>query len=289
MFALPGVGGARIYSKRSTKCPQEKVEATTDKKPDLTSNTKHDYDQLAGLSASVQSYFSSGEFSDLTICTINQEFKVHRLVVCGQSEYFSRMFKRDWVETTESLVRFEDDDPEAIQAMIQFMYGIDYDSSNSGDGRPCPLLFAVKMYQVADKYAVPRLQQRAKKSFQTIAKTCWQMDDFSTAIAEAYRCTTKTDRSLRDPLVEISREHIDELRNKDEFQKVLEETTGFAADLVQSMAQSKATTVSLSAKKYRCPSCSSIWDPEVHDRQPKESCPYCGWMRTIRTPFIIEV
>ncbi|PWY74523.1 hypothetical protein BO94DRAFT_424171, partial [Aspergillus sclerotioniger CBS 115572] len=200
-------------------------------------------------------YLSSGEFSDLTICTINQEFKVHRLVLCGQSEYFSRMLKRDWVETTEKLVRFDDDDPEAIRAMIQFMYGIDYNKSGGDDGHACPLLFAVKMYQIADKYAVPRLQQQAKKTFETLAKTCWEMDYFSTVIAEAYRCTTKSDRSLRDPLVEISREHIDELREKDEFQKVLEEATGFAADLVHNMAQSNAKAPSYTSRRYRCPSC----------------------------------
>lgn len=41
-------------------------------------------------------FFNSSKFTDLTIQTTDGEFKVHKLVVCGQSEWFSRMCDREW-------------------------------------------------------------------------------------------------------------------------------------------------------------------------------------------------
>ncbi|KUL81280.1 hypothetical protein ZTR_10828, partial [Talaromyces verruculosus] len=183
------------------------------------------------LGASIKSYLLSAQFSDLTIRTIDQEFKVHRLVVCGQSEYFSRLYKGKWTEANENDIALQDDDPCAIQAMIHFMYGFDYDSSGSEHSRASPMLFNVKVYQIADKFVVPQLKQKAKEKFETIVQTCWKMDDFPVAIAEAYTCTPKTDRGLREPLVKISMDHMDELLKKDAFVDVLENTIGFSSDL----------------------------------------------------------
>lgn len=66
------------------------------------------------------------------------------------------------------------------------MYGFEYDSSGSDLGRVSPMLFNIKVYQVADKFEVPQLKQKAKDKFETIARTCWEMDDYPIAISEAY-------------------------------------------------------------------------------------------------------
>lgn len=49
--------------------------------------------------------------------------------------------------------------------MIHFMYGFEYDSSGSDHGRVSPMLFNVNVYQIADKYGVPKLKDRAKEKF----------------------------------------------------------------------------------------------------------------------------
>ncbi|CRG90850.1 hypothetical protein PISL3812_07896 [Talaromyces islandicus] len=226
------------------------------------------------LGASIKSYLLSGQFSDLTIRTIDQEFKVHRLVVCGQSEYFSRLYKGEWTETNTNDIPLHDDDPGAIQAMIHFMYGFDYDSSGSEHSRASPMLFTVKVYQVADKYAVPQLKQKAKEKFETIVQTCWQMDDFPVAIAEAYKCTLKTDQGLREPLVRISMEHMDTLLKNEAFVDVLENTTGFASELATILAKKKVANPK--AKGYRCPGCSSKWMVDTSAGQNVTYCIGCG-------------
>ena len=40
--------------------------------------------------------FFSSRFSDMTIITTARKFKVHKVVICGQSKYFSRLFNHNW-------------------------------------------------------------------------------------------------------------------------------------------------------------------------------------------------
>lgn len=40
--------------------------------------------------------FDSSKYSDLIIRCEDREFKVHRIVVCGQSKYFSKICDGDW-------------------------------------------------------------------------------------------------------------------------------------------------------------------------------------------------
>lgn len=165
--------------------------------------------------------------------------------------------------------------------MIHFMYGFDYDSSGSDDSRTSPMLFNVKVYQIADKYVIPHLKQRAQEKFETIVATCWQMDDFPATIAEAYKCTLKTDRGLRDPLVKASTEHIKELQKNDGFQNVLENTVGFATELALNLAQ---RNVPNSGTKYRCPSCSAQWITS----NKQQYCPGCGSSYSNWKPYIVR-
>ncbi|CRG91090.1 hypothetical protein PISL3812_08138 [Talaromyces islandicus] len=184
------------------------------------------------LTTSIQDFFNSSRFSDLTIVTKDQEFKVHKLIVCALSDYFSRLFENNWKETTENVVRLDEDEPRSVEAMIHFMYGFSYDSSGSDRGRVSPMLFNVKVYQVGDKYSVPKLKEEAREKFITAVKACWEMDDFPVAITEAYSTTPREDRGLRDPLVQTSLEHLDVLLKNEEFKHVLRNILEFAADLI---------------------------------------------------------
>ena len=136
--------------------------------------------------------------------------------------------------------------------MIHLMYGFDYDSSGSDHSRVSPMLFNVNVYQVADKYGVPNLKERAKEKFEKIIETCWEMDDFPLTITEAYSSTPKTDRGLRDPFIRTALKHIEHLLKTEDFVQVLEETVGFSADIFQ-YSISQSTNPSLT--KYRCSNC----------------------------------
>ncbi|EAW06333.1 BTB/POZ domain protein [Aspergillus clavatus NRRL 1] len=225
------------------------------------------------LTAGIQEFvfFRSSIFSDLKIISKDQEFKVHRLIICGQSAYFARLFNHNWKEVEESVVRLEDDDPRAVEAMINFLYGFDYNSIGRDRERVSPMLFHAKVYQVGDKYDVPKLKEQARTEFAAAIQTDWDMDDFPLAIAGAYSTTPSGDRGLRDPLVDTSLGNISALLEKEGFIQVLRETVGFAADLVQK--QNNPSRM----KRYRCLICCKEW--EMLKSEFANRCPFCGKRR----------
>ncbi|KMU74568.1 hypothetical protein CISG_04275 [Coccidioides immitis RMSCC 3703] len=161
-----------------------------DQKPSVYGPTKENLKRYG--------YGLNSQFADLTIRVADEEFKVHKVVVCGQSEFFSRMFSSDWKENVNNEVKLGEVDPSAVEAMIHFMYGIDYDSSGSGRGRVSPVFFNTQVYALAEEYEVQKLKQLAKEKFATSVRACWDMDDFPPVIVEVYNTTPSADRGLRD-------------------------------------------------------------------------------------------
>ncbi|KAJ5514849.1 hypothetical protein N7463_004401 [Penicillium fimorum] len=176
--------------------------------------------------------YPTGMFSDLTIYTTDQALKVHRLVVCGRSEVFCRFFS-NVPNDSKHAHEFEikDEHPRAVEAMIRSFYGLHYDI-NLSHSQMCPMLFNVKVYSLADKFEVEYLKIQAKLTFVTLAQENWNSDQFLTAAFEVYKTTPKSDRGLRDVVVAVCQKYRKDLREKERFQKLLEETPGLATDVV---------------------------------------------------------
>ncbi|EEH06202.1 BTB/POZ domain-containing protein [Histoplasma capsulatum G186AR] len=208
---------------------------TLSSKTDITSLNDTTYT----LSASLKRLFHSSKFTDITIQAGEEEFKVHKLILSGQSEYFSRMFSAEW--------KLEDD-PRTIEAMLRFMYGLDYDSSSQG--RTSPMLFASKVYVAADYYGIPELKEKAKAKFKVAVRACWNMNDFPIAIVEVYTRTLPMDRNLHNILANTAKDHFELLLQKDEFLCTLEQCGRFAADIAKLLASNYS---SINVTKYKCP------------------------------------
>ncbi|KAK1144220.1 hypothetical protein N8T08_005633 [Aspergillus melleus] len=199
-----------------------------------TDKLKQDPWETKSLTTSIQDVFRSSAFSDLTIICDNREFKVHKVIISMQSGYFARMFRHDWKEVQEGVIRLQEDDPSAIEAMLHFMYGYQYDRPDVIKSPESAMLLHVKVYQAGDKYGIPRLKDKAMKKFATSTMEFWETDGFTIAVAEVYSTTPPGDRGLRDTAVAVSIEHLQALQEKQSFQEVLRETPGFAADIILS-------------------------------------------------------
>ncbi|KAG0158769.1 hypothetical protein PDIDSM_6288 [Penicillium digitatum] len=176
--------------------------------------------------------YPTGIFSDLTIYTTDQVLKVHRLVVCGRSEAFCRFFSDVPSGSKEAHVfEIKDEHPRIVEAMVRSFYGLHYDI-NQSERQMCPMLFTVKVYSIADRFQVEYLKIQAKLTFVTLAQDNWNSEDFLTAAFEAYKTTPKSDRGLRDVVVAVCQKHRKELREKEAFEKLVQETPGLATDLV---------------------------------------------------------
>lgn len=142
--------------------------------------------------------------------------------------------------------------------MLQFLYSFDYDASGSATGIASPMVFNVKVYSIADNYEIPALKTIASQKFKESVKTCWNMDDFPPAIAEVYGSTPPNDQGLRSVIVDVACEHITELLQKQGFCDILEETAGFALDLVQVQASTRGSNGKQTGTMYHCPNCSDL-------------------------------
>lgn len=224
-------------------------------------------DPFEPLLRSLPDYLNSPSLSDSIIQCEDKEFKIHKLILCTQSKYFSKAFNGDWKESADGAVRLEGDDVSAVEAMLQFMYTFDYDASGGAEHSSSPMVFNVRVYSIADKYDVPALKSQAKQKFETTVETCWDMDDFPYAVAQVYNSTPSVDRDLRKVVVDVACKHINELLLKQGFRDVLEETVGFASDIAQLLAKSQ--------NKYRCPKCGRQWEAEL-PAGGSYYCIYCG-------------
>lgn len=98
------------------------------------------------------------------------------------------------------------------------------------------------------------------------------MDDFPTAITEAYKYTLKEDRGLQDPLVNISYKNIAILLENNDFQTLLEEVAGFAADLAQCLTRKNNGP---KVVEYRSPACGENRFLGNTNKREMDYCPFC--------------
>lgn len=156
--------------------------------------------------------------------------------------------------------------------MLLFMYGFDYERICSERCANSPLSFHVRVYQVGDKYDVPKLRDYARRKFASAIRTCWETDDFPVAISDAYSTTPPADNGLLDLIVIASVDHLGKLLENDYFNEVLEETPGFAVDIVRSGRLSAHSLI------YRCPDCTGVWRLQLLNSKIKAHvfCPSCG-------------
>ncbi|KAI9828217.1 MAG: hypothetical protein M1819_004590 [Sarea resinae] len=85
------------------------------------------------LIASLSRAKDTAEYSDLTIKCRDQSFKVHRIIVCAQSEFFRKAIGGFFKEAASGEISLPDDDPYMIQRLITFFYAGDYADEGGPD------------------------------------------------------------------------------------------------------------------------------------------------------------
>lgn len=155
--------------------------------------------------------------------------------------------------------------------MIRFMYGHKYDGDSSGGHSP--MLFAAKVFGVAEKYGVDALRNFAEDKFEKVVSNCWDMDDLPSAVTEVYTEIPPVNGGLRRILAEVSSKHIKELLKKGEFQYILANIPEFAADIIPFLDSKSAPPPVVT---YSCPSCESRWKTDRLSENHPYYCQVCG-------------
>ncbi|KAK4561415.1 hypothetical protein LTR86_004732 [Recurvomyces mirabilis] len=120
----------------------------------------------------------------------------------------------------------------------------------------------VRVFTIADKYFIEPLKVYAASKFQPRATGEWKSPEFAQAIEKLYTAGPPKDRSLRNMVLSVVRDNVDELYgNKDQyaaFHKIISSIGDFAADVAESLATVNILPKNLrQSQAYQCPSCST--------------------------------
>lgn len=96
-----------------------------------------------------------------------------------------------------------------------------------------PLVLHARVYIMGERYNIYALRHLAQQKFEARAKNNgWNSEGFSLAIREVYEWTTDQDQGLRQLLVTIAAENITVLRDRGEFNNVLNDVPVFTRQLL---------------------------------------------------------
>lgn len=130
------------------------------------------------------------------------------------------------------------------------------------------VVFHVRVFALAEKYFIKGLGDLAADAFASAAMT-GSVEDLSLAISEAYGKTLDPDKVLRPTIVSHVLQHRYRLLKTGEsaFDRVMEETPAFAADLVRAMARkSNKWYTKKEDKWYKCPDgCRTRFRAALHE------------------------
>jgi hypothetical protein len=72
--------------------------------------------------------FNEDAFSDVTVRFSNREIKCHKVILCTASDYFKALCgpASKFSEKELTIIDLHDDDPDAIEAVLRYLYNFSY-------------------------------------------------------------------------------------------------------------------------------------------------------------------
>lgn len=207
-----------------------------------------------------KTYFDDPSLSDLTIKLSDRSVHVHRIVLCRGSKYFEKLItgqfqvpmpsiRRSYClahsltarsqESNSKITELQDDDPEAMIALLRFLYGLPYgpDAIEWHDGRS--LLPHVLVYTAAEKYQVEELQARCfatiESNLRNNNKNMLNGDDpsdFLDALREMFVGTPSEDNEGRRLFVMHCAEHLRQYARNEAFMTLVAQIPELGAELI---------------------------------------------------------
>ncbi|KAK7713008.1 Kelch repeat and BTB [Botryosphaeria dothidea] len=158
---------ARIKLRAPTKAP---TKAPTERSPTMANS----HDQQHMHLQIDPSYYRSGELSDVTVRYGDgadaRQRKLHKVVLCSQSEFFKLMLSTPMKESHENVVTLHED-PALIDSVLDFIYlgtltYVLHDHSTPADAA----IRILNIYELANQYMIVALQDAAAARFSDLMK-----------------------------------------------------------------------------------------------------------------------
>ncbi|THW09982.1 hypothetical protein D6D25_07674, partial [Aureobasidium pullulans] len=189
------------------------------------------------------SFFDTEALSDVKVKFSGQQLFCHKTVLARKSEYFYRAFTGQFpVASSNEIDLGDDDDPEAVRAMIRYIYDLPYDQmleANTFDDTAAystneDLLFHIAVFTAADKYDVSTLRPLVVKKFEDLMETTWEGEQFATAIQKLTGPSAGhlADNTLQAAATGFCAKNLPKLIRKEAFVNMIQEEEPFTGRLL---------------------------------------------------------
>ncbi|KAK5129241.1 hypothetical protein LTR08_003726 [Meristemomyces frigidus] len=184
-------------------------------------------------------FSNSSKYADLILTYNGHEWKVHKVIVCLQSDVFAKACDGQFQEAHSDTINLDHDDRECIEAMIQYMYTFSY-NEDPIDSSCCPIIFNTRVYAIADKYNLPGLCMLATQKFENRVRSEWQTPEFAHVIREIYEDGAA--EALVEPVLRIASLHAKDIYTN-EFGRFFRAAVQDLPEFSSALSQKLATTL----------------------------------------------
>lgn len=160
------------------------------------------------------------------------------------------------------------DDPDAIEAMLGFLYTGDYSTKS------VTMQSHLKIYELADRLDISALKRLSENKFEVLAMNKWEDATFLPCVKTAYDITPPGPggERLRSMVINIASQHLKELFNLDiGFKNMMIEVPEFGGDLAEVLAGGTSNVT------YGCDRCGGKFEwVFIHEPLYCEDCGGAG-------------
>ncbi|KAM3416653.1 hypothetical protein BST61_g8244 [Cercospora zeina] len=217
---------------------------------------------------------TSDKYSDATIQCGERRWRVHRSIVCTRCEFFERAFDECSKEGKVMLNTLEDDHPNAVAAMVRYLYSADYDdAANEGDGDQWDaLVMNIRVNAIGNKYGLAELSLSALKKFRgRILAEGSNALGFLEALSAAYADDEHIEEPVRQLLMQCIMKSGKALLAREDFKQLAKSLPTLATALaseVFELWENEKLQRSRPYSFYRCSACNIAFG--VEHTVPKE-------------------
>ncbi|KAH7378252.1 hypothetical protein BKA66DRAFT_571682 [Pyrenochaeta sp. MPI-SDFR-AT-0127] len=189
--------------------------------------------------------------SDLVVRCRNDVYHVDRVIMCYHSRWFEKVCAVVIApRSSKSVIDLSSDDPEAVAAMMQYCYQLDYTERLSGSDAAVPeattLSSHVAVFMLAERYGITGLKRVALEKFEELAGMVLMFEGNEEQLIQAIRAMYAPGRrsdanDLRRLAIQLCAGHVEAFIKGTEKTMAMvfesmDELPEFRADLFEEMA-----------------------------------------------------
>ncbi|GAD93082.1 BTB/POZ domain protein [Paecilomyces variotii No. 5] len=195
-----------------------------------------------------------GSYSDFTIRCKDREWKVHKAIVCSQSDMLDAAVNGRFTEAETGVITLSDDEPEIVDYLIHYFYHHTFDdkdapphippheqrservrlfSGESKADKPVRIPDSLKVYAIADKYMVSTLRVLAHTRFEHWCAVNWHTESFLLCVREIYERKTGNYEDLHDSVLIPMVNKIEDLLHHRQFIELMEDCGELGVELIK--------------------------------------------------------